>query len=59
MQAYVDELARPNSGAGLPEIEDLWAGVGDPWKGHTNLDNRKGSAGGRTRIVVGRKRPLR
>lgn len=48
MQVYVDELARPNSGAGLPEIEDLWAGVGDPWKGHTNLDNREGS------VAVGR-----
>jgi choline-sulfatase len=47
-QLYADELARPNSGAGLPEIEDLWAEVGDPWKGHTNEDKRKGP------VAVGR-----
>jgi choline-sulfatase len=38
---YVDELSRANSGAGLPEVEDLWQGEGDPWTGHTNLDDRK------------------
>ena len=48
MQLYVDELSRPNSGAGLPEVEDLWAEVGDPWKGHTQVDDRKGS------VAVGR-----
>ena len=48
MQLYADELSRPNSGAGLPEIEDLWAQVGDPWKGHTNQDDRKGP------VAVGR-----
>lgn len=48
IQLYVDELARPNSGSGLPELEGLWEGEGDPWKGHTHLDNRKGP------VAVGR-----
>jgi choline-sulfatase len=39
---YADELAIPNSGSGLPEIEDLWREEGDPWKGHRILDGRKG-----------------
>lgn len=47
-QLYADELSRANSGSGLPEVEDLWAGVGDPWTGHTNLDDRKGA------VAVGR-----
>lgn len=41
-QTYVDEVGRPNSGAGLPEIEDLWREEGDPWKGHRVPDIRKG-----------------
>ena len=42
-QLYADELGRPNSGSGLPEIDDLWRDEGDPWKGHRTLDSRKGS----------------
>lgn len=52
MQLYVDELGRANSGSGLPEIEDLWQGEGDPWTGHTHLDDRKGPvAVGRTSLL--------
>src|SRR6185312_4541948 len=47
-QLYADELSRANSGSGLPEVEDLWASVGDPWTGHTHLDDRKGA------VAVGR-----
>lgn len=32
----------------MPEVEDLWQGEGDPWTGHTNLDDRKGP------VAVGR-----
>jgi choline-sulfatase len=45
---YAEELSRSNSGAGLPEIESLWKGEGDPWKGHITLDDREGS------VAVGR-----
>lgn len=45
---YADELGRPNSGSGLPEIDDLWREEGDPWRGHRDLDNREGS------VAVGR-----
>ena len=45
---YADELGRGNSGAGLPEIETLWQGEGDPWKGVRTPDDRKGS------VAVGR-----
>lgn len=45
---YADELGRPNSGSGLPEIDDLWREEGDPWKGHRELDDRAGS------VAVGR-----
>lgn len=45
---YADELGRPNSGSGLPEIDDLWREEGDPWKGPRDLDNREGS------VAVGR-----
>ncbi|HEU4635497.1 MAG TPA: sulfatase-like hydrolase/transferase [Edaphobacter sp.] len=48
IQLYADELGRPNSGSGLPEIDDLWRDHGDPWKGHRKLDDRKGS------VAVGR-----
>lgn len=44
---YADELGGPNSGAGLPEIPDLWAQE-DPWKGHRTRDNRLGT------VAVGR-----
>jgi len=42
-QLYADELGERNSGAGLPEIDDLWREGGDPWKGHRHLDGREGS----------------
>ncbi len=45
---YADELSRPNSGSGLPQIDDLWRGEGDPWKGARTLDSRKGA------VAVGR-----
>lgn len=47
-QLYADELGQTNSGSGLPEIDDLWRDHGDPWKGHRELDGRKGS------VAVGR-----
>jgi choline-sulfatase len=47
-QLYADELGRPNSGAGLPQIDDLWLEEGDPWAGHRTPDGRKGS------VAVGR-----
>ena len=47
-QLYADELAQANSGAGLPEIDDLWREEGDPWKGHRTHDNREGA------VAVGR-----
>lgn len=40
---YADELGRPNSGSGQPEIDDLWREQGDPWKGVRHLDEREGS----------------
>jgi choline-sulfatase len=40
---YADELGRPNSGSGQPEIDDLWREEGDPWKGVRHLDEREGS----------------
>ena len=39
---YADELGRPNSGSGLPQIDDLWRDFGDPWKGTRELDGRAG-----------------
>jgi choline-sulfatase len=42
-QLYADELEFPNSGSGLPEIDDLWREEGDPWKGHVSQDHREGS----------------
>ena len=47
-QIYMDELGRPNSGSGVPQIDDLWRDEGDPWRGHRTLDNRQGS------VAVGR-----
>ncbi len=40
---FADELGRPNSGSGLPQIDDLWRDFDDPWKGIRELDNRQGS----------------
>ena len=45
---YANELGRPNSGAGLPQIPDLWTEEKDPWRGHRTLDGRLGS------VAVGR-----
>jgi len=45
---YADELGRPNSGAGMPQIDSLWAEEGDPWQGHRKPDGRLGS------VAVGR-----
>ena len=43
LQLYADELGQTNSGSGLPEIDSLWRGEGDPWNGHRTLDGRLGS----------------
>jgi len=39
---YADELARPNSGSGNPQIDSLWRDSGDPWKDTRTPDNREG-----------------
>ena len=40
---YAEELGGgPNSGAGLPQIDSLWADYGDPWVGVRERDERKG-----------------
>lgn len=39
---YADELGHPNSGSGLPQIDDLWRDEGDPWKGVREKDAREG-----------------
>jgi choline-sulfatase len=41
-KTYADELSRPNSGSGNPQIDALWSDYGDPWKGARTLDNREG-----------------
>ncbi len=41
-QRYADELSQPNSGSGLPQIDDLWRDEGDPWAGHREPDGRAG-----------------
>lgn len=40
---YADELGRPNSGSGQPEIDELWTEEGDPWKDIRHKDEREGS----------------
>jgi choline-sulfatase len=45
---YADELGHPNSGSGLPEIDDLWRDFGDPWKDAREPDGRQGS------VAIGR-----
>jgi choline-sulfatase len=47
-QLYADELGRPNSGAGMPQIDSLWQKQGDPWEDHRKSDGRLGS------VAVGR-----
>ncbi|MDE1163039.1 MAG: sulfatase-like hydrolase/transferase [Acidobacteriaceae bacterium] len=42
VKLYADELAIPNSGSGLPEIDSLWKDEGDPWKGVREKDDREG-----------------
>jgi choline-sulfatase len=39
---YAEELARANSGCGLPQIDDLWRDFGDPWLDVREKDDRKG-----------------
>lgn len=40
---YASELGRPNSGSGLPQVDDLWRDFGDPWKNDRDSDDRQGS----------------
>ncbi|HXE12978.1 MAG TPA: sulfatase-like hydrolase/transferase [Bryobacteraceae bacterium] len=37
-----EEIIYPNSGSGLPQIDDLWRDYGDPWTGFINMDQREG-----------------
>ena len=37
-----EEIVDPNSGSGLPQIDDLWRDHGDPWTGVIENDNREG-----------------
>jgi choline-sulfatase len=37
-----EEIIDPNSGSGLPQIDDLWRESGDPWTGFIARDNREG-----------------
>jgi len=37
-----EEIIDPNSGSGLPQIDDLWRESGDPWTGFIERDNREG-----------------
>lgn len=37
-----EEIIYPNSGSGLPQIDDLWKDYGDPWTGFIEVDNREG-----------------
>ena len=37
-----EEIIYPNSGAGLPQIDDLWRDYGDPWTGNIEVDDREG-----------------
>jgi choline-sulfatase len=46
-QFYADELGRPNSGAGMPQIDTLWEN-NDPWSGLRRPDGRLSS------VAVGR-----
>lgn len=48
-QIYANELGGGgNSGAGLPQIDDLWREEGDPWEEYRKKDGRQG------RVAVGR-----
>lgn len=49
---YADELGRANSGAGLPQIDDLWREEGDPWLNARTKDARAGSVeNGRASLI--------
>ena len=37
-----EEIIYPNSGSGLPQIDDLWKDYGDPWTGNIEVDDREG-----------------
>ena len=37
-----EEIIDPNSGSGLPQIDDLWRDFGDPWTGYIERDDREG-----------------
>ena len=39
---YADELGHPNSGSGLPQVDDFWRDFGDPWKDARETDGRRG-----------------
>ena len=39
---FADELGKRNSGSGLPQIDDLWRDLDDPWIGTREDDGRKG-----------------
>ena len=41
-QLFADEVGKPNSGSGLPQIDALWKDYGDPWAGHREADGRRG-----------------
>jgi len=45
---YADELGRPNSGSGQPQIPELWAEEKYPWIEHITPDGRLGA------VAVGR-----
>ena len=40
---YADALGHPNSGSGLPEVDDFWRDFGDPWRDAREKDGRKGA----------------
>jgi choline-sulfatase len=40
---YADELGHPNSGSGLPQVDDFWRDFGDPWKDAREKDDRQGA----------------
>jgi choline-sulfatase len=40
---YADELGHPNSGSGLPQVDDFWRDFGDPWKDAREKDGRQGA----------------
>ena len=40
---HADALGHPNSGSGLPQVDDFWRDFGDPWKDAREKDDRKGA----------------